>query len=385
MLPSVAVSRTTARFLEQGHPWVRPDRFTLGLEALRCGQAATLIDQQGRRLASALVEPGGAICARVFHRQPDRGFDPAQALRRAWARRAALHGDPATDCYRIVHGEGDHLPGLRVERYAGVLVVVAFADCMVPWLDAIIAVLRELSPKSAIVVKQHAEDLRRAEIATTVRWAPPGVELDAHRVVIASELGVRYPLTPAGGLATGLYVDQRATRIWLCSRCAGARMLNLFAYTGAFSLSGLIAGAAHACDVDLSAPALARASEAAALNGVADRHRTLRLDCGRFLGETAETWDLIICDPPTAAQGGDGWVLRRDYPALLAQAAARLAPGGLLVACCNTLHGKPFPLAEAVRATGLNPIEGPPLGEDLPQLQGFPEGRPFRLVAARRA
>jgi 23S rRNA (cytosine1962-C5)-methyltransferase len=384
MLPSVAVSRTTARFLEQGHPWVRPDRFTDGLAALRCGQAATLVDHQGRRLASALVEPGGAICARVFHRLPDRAFDPAQALRRAWTRRAALHGDPATDCYRIVHGEGDHLPGLRVERYAGVLVVVAFAACIAPWLDAIVAVLRDLSPGSAIVVKQHAEDLRRREVATAVRWAPPGVQLSADRVVIGSELGVRYPLTPAGGLATGLYVDQRATRAWLRSRCAGARILNLFAYTGAFSLCGLAAGAVHACAVDLSAPALARASEAAELNGVADRHRTVRLDCGRFLGESAETWDLIVCDPPTAAHGGDGWVLRRDYPALLAKAAARLAPGGVLVACCNTLHGKPFDLGEAVRASGLTALAGPSLGEDLPQLQGFPEGRPFRLVAARR-
>jgi 23S rRNA G2069 N7-methylase RlmK/C1962 C5-methylase RlmI len=178
--------------------------------------------------------------------------------------------------------------------------------------------------------------------------------------------------------------------MWLMPQAAGKRVLNLFAYTGAFSLALLKAGAASAVDVDLAGPALARAAEAAVLNGVADRHTIHQGDCRKYLTGTTDTFDLIICDPPTAAQGGDGWILRRDYPEVLRAACARLAPGGLLVACCNTLGGKPFPLVDVVagasRDAGITTtdVAVPALAEDLPILGGFPEGRPYRLVAVRR-
>jgi 23S rRNA (cytosine1962-C5)-methyltransferase len=209
-------------------------------------------------------------------------------------------------------------------------------------------------------------------------------------VVIGRELGVLYPLRPFAGLATGIYVDQRATRVWLAPHVAGKHVLNLFAYTGAFSLAALKSGAASAMDVDLAAPALARASEAAALNGVTERHAIHQGDCRKFLQGTDRSFDLIICDPPTAAHGGDGWILRRDYPEVLCAAFARLAPGGILVACCNTLGGKPFPLGEVVKEAakyahvGIHDMTSPALGEDIPVLGGFPEGRPYRLIAVRR-
>jgi 23S rRNA (cytosine1962-C5)-methyltransferase len=385
--PMVTVSRTTARFLQAGHPWVRPDRFTRGLAGLAAGDAVTLIDERGVPLAAALADPQAEVCARVFHRKPDARFDVAAALTRAWDRRAALHADPATDCYRLVHGEGDFLPGLRVERYGDVLVVLVLAACATPHVPAVCAWLQERLPAAVVVVRDHLDDLRREEVSTR-RAGGGGVDPEA--VVIARELGVRYPLRPFAGLATGLYVDQRATRTWLRARVAGKRVLNLFAYTGAFSISLLAAGAASAVDSDLSAPALARASEAAALNGVADRHRVLHGDCRALVAQDRDDYDLIICDPPTSAQGGGGWILRRDYPEVLELACKRLAPSGLLVACCNTLGGKPYDLAAAVTAAGvaagvaLVAEAAPPLGEDVPLLSGFPEGRPYRLVAVRR-
>ncbi len=383
------VSRASAGFIARGHPWVRPDRFTRGLDGVRAGEPVVLADAEGRALAAALADPAAEVCARVYHRRPDAAFDPAAAVARAWARRAALHADPATDCYRVVHGEADFLPGFRVERYAGVMVVVVLAECAAPHVDAVCAALAGWAPGAAIVVKDHREDLRRGEVATR-RWGTAGAaELAADTVVEGRELAVVYPLRPAGGLATGLYVDQRATREWLRGQVAsGARVLNLFAYTGAFSLSLLTAGAASALDVDLGAPALAAAAAAAARNGVAARHGTRQQDCRRFLAEDRGEYEVVICDPPTAAQGGEGWILRRDYPGLLRQAAARVAPGGMLLAACNTVGGKPFALGEAVAAAvaGIagRGIAAPEPGMDIPLLAGFPEGRPFRLAAWRR-
>jgi 23S rRNA (cytosine1962-C5)-methyltransferase len=366
---------------------VRPDRFTRGLEILQTGEPVTLIDESGKRLASALADPASEICARVYHRRPDMPFIPGQALSRAWDKRATLHKDPQTDCYRVVHGEADFLPGLRVERYAAVFIVLVFADCAGPYADEICRNLQRRLPDAIVVRREHRTDLRREDV-TSRRFG--GGDLDAETVVIGRELGVQYPLRPFAGLATGIYVDQRATRTWLLPQMAGRRVLNLFAYTGAFSLAALKAGAASAIDVDLAGPALARAAEAATLNGFADRHAIQQGDCRKFLNGTTDTFDLIICDPPTAAQGGDGWILRRDYPEVLRAAVTRLAPGGLLVACCNTLGGKPFPLGEVVGEAARNAqvavedIPGPALGEDIPLLSGFPEGRPYRLVAIRR-
>ena len=386
-LRTLTVSRTTARFLSGGHPWVRPDRFTRGLEQLQAGEPVTLVDEGGKRLASALADPAHEICARVYHRRPDMPFIPAQALTRAWERRAALHADPMTDCYRVVHGEGDFLPGLRVERYASVFVVLVLADCALPYADEICRSLQRRMPDAVVIRRDHRSDLQRDDVSSR-RFG--GGELDPEAVIIGHEFGVSFPLRPFAGLATGIYVDQRATRAWLRPQANGKRVLNLFAYTGAFSLSLLAAGATSAVDVDLAGPALARAAEAAQLNGCADRHRIYQEDCRRFLSATTEEFDVIICDPPTAAHGGDGWILRRDYPEVLRAAAARLAPGGLLVACCNTIGGKPFPLGETLRSSALAAgipiadVPGPGLGDDLPALAGFPEGRPFRLAIARR-
>ncbi len=383
---TLQVGRVTAGFLQRGHPWVRPDRFTVGLDRLRIGQVVTLVDDRGRGLASALVEPGDEVCARVFHRLPGKAFDPAAAIARAWTRRAALHADSATDCYRVVHGEADYLPGLRVERFGDVLVVVVFSACIQPHLDGVLAGLAAVAPTLRVVVKDHRDDLRRQAVAT--RWAAGG-QPDEDEVVTGRELGCIFPLRPLGGLATGLYVDQRATRAWLRPQVADKRIVNLFAYTGAFSISLLAAGAASAVDVDLAAPALIRASEAAVQNNVAERHRTVHSDCRRFLLDTTEQFDIAIVDPPTAAQGADGWIARRDYPALLDALLPRLAPGALVLLCSNTLGGKPLDvealLSEAAKRQGrpCSAVTPPALDEDLPALKGFPEGVPYRLAIAR--
>ena len=396
---TLVISRASAGFITRGHPWVRPDRFTRGLEQLRAGEPVILTDAEGRPLAAALADPAGEICARVYHRRADAAFDVGAAVARAWARRAGLHDDPATDCYRVIHGEADFLPGFRVERYAGMLVVVVLAACAMPNVDALCAALAVQMPAAVIVIKDHREDLRRAEVATRV-WqagsvrgdvgAAESASPDVETLVMGRELGVEYPLHPAGGLATGIYVDQRATRTWLRTVVpAGARILNLFAYTGAFSLNLLAHGAASAVDVDLSAPALAAASAAAQHNGLSARHHVRHQDCTRFLREESGQFDVIICDPPTSAQGGEGWILRRDYPDLLKLAAARLASGGLLLAACNTIGGKPFGLVEALRDAVAEfsgeSVATPEPGIDIPLMNGFPEGRPFRLAAWRRA
>jgi 23S rRNA (cytosine1962-C5)-methyltransferase len=384
---SVIVSRQTAGYIARGHPWVRPDRFTRGLDQCQPGEAITLTGQDGKALASALADPKCPIGARVYDKRPGRPLDVAAALQKAWERRRELTDSADTDAWRLVHGEADGLPGLRIERLGSVWVVLVQAACALAAGESAAAWLAERQPGRTVLLREHLEDLRKSEPVTRLMAGPM---VEPEDVLTAREMGVSYQVTPGAGLATGLYVDQRATRAWLRNRCQGARVLNLFAYTGAFSVSLLAGGAASACDVDVAAPSLSTATANARANGVASRHRTVRADVRSFLSQDQGAYDIIICDPPTAAQGaGGGWIARRDYAGVISQCLQRLAPDGLLLACTNTRGdaGSIVGLDELLVSHGLHLLpreEQPPLGVDLPQLKGFPEGRPFRLSIGRR-
>lgn len=381
------VGRQSAGFLRRGHPWVRRDRFTRGLEGCRSGDAVTLVDEQGQPLASALVDPDNPICARVYHQRPERPFDPVAALERAWERRRSLHDDPATDCYRLVHGEADFLPGLRVEGYADHWVLLFQSQAIWQHRQALVTGLQTLAPAGRLILRQHFDDLRRSEVQSTDRDGRP---VDPSLVITGQEDAVRVQLTPHAGLATGIYVDQRGTRRWLRQLAAGRRLLNLFAYTGVFSSACLLAGAEQAVDVDRSGPALQTAAANARCNRVDRRHKVVHDDCLHFLHNCQERFDLVVCDPPTAATGGRGWVSRRDYPALLEALRPRLNTDALVVLCNNTIHRDACDLDRLAERhlPALPPITAdrhPRLAEDIPQLRGFPEGRPYRLTAVGRA
>ncbi|MBA2482132.1 MAG: hypothetical protein H0V44_15840, partial [Planctomycetes bacterium] len=195
-MKTLQVSRATARFLADGHPWVRPDRFTKGLERLGVGDPVVLVDEHGARLASALADPQAEVCARVYHRSPDRAFDAGAAVLRAWKRRDPLHTDPETDCYRLINGEADFLPGLRVERYASTVVVLVLASCASPYVATVCGSLRDLLPGATVVVREHRDDLRREDVSSTL---DSGAPIDPGAVVMGRELGVAYPLRPYAG------------------------------------------------------------------------------------------------------------------------------------------------------------------------------------------
>ena len=381
-MKQLTIGRQSAGFLQRGHPWVRKDRFTRGLEQCRSGDVVTLVDERRKPLASALIDRDHpSICARVFHHAPHKTFQPTVAIDRAIEQRRKLVNDEATSCYRLAHGEGDFIPGLRMEVLGKWLLVFVRSTAIQPYVKAIAqyGAKRLNIPQQQVVIRQHVEDERKQASAASLLDGSPLNEAAEDQGV---ECGVPIILEPAARLASGIYVDQRGTREWLHQRCGGKRVLNLFAYTGLFSTSCLVHGAAHATSVDLSSSALQLADRNAALAGVSDRHRSVRQDCISFCQKDRDAYDLIICDPPTAAQGAGGWLTRRDYPKLMAAIRDRLSPGGQVLACCNTL-GKTYDLKKCLEQAGLSHLDknnGPRLASDIPQIRGFPEGRPFELM-----
>ena len=382
---TLQVSRSTARFIKLGHPWVRIDRFTKGLNALQCGETINLVDERGQQLASALADPDQDICARVYHRRPGKTFDIAQALNAAKKRRQALVDDPETNCYRLVHGESDFLPALRIEVLGDYFVILMRAPCIREHLSEILKWAHSSYPQLSIVIKEQFEDLRRHPLRIYDAEQKP---VDANSECTGLERGVQVICRPNEDLATGVYVDQRATRDYLRERCENKRIANAFAYSGLFSSALLKANAASSVDIDIAAPALELATRNAALNGVSERHSIVVGDSIQFFKQSKDEFDIIILDPPTAAhgKGKQSWILRRDYPILLEAALSCLANDGMIVACRNTLGSKKqFGLRQHIQKAhpNLKLLENPSIGCDIPVIKGFPESKPYELVIAK--
>ncbi len=420
----LAVSQASLRALERGHPWVLTDTETGDAGRFRPGALVWLALPQkapaprsGRAAVRPLarIEGPGALAARVWaprvartREAPSVEARVARALERRAALLAPASGAPQTDAFRLIHGEADGLPGLAIDRLGPLLRVLVSGRASEGFegraVDAVAAALTPaLGAEPAVVRVVHLRDrppgaLRAVELARG-KLAPDALGSDGRLRVRERGLsfwvdpGLARPEQPSP--AAGLFLDQRENRE-RTARLArrGGRWLNLFAHTGAFSAALLAAGADEVWSVDLSAAWLRWLDENLALNGLGGaRHRTVKGDGRRVLERLGPDlrFDGIVLDPPTAAAAGRRfWSVRRDLPALVGSALARLAPDGALLVCRNDRgsRGGLSALVESaarsggVRLAGVEPA-GP--GADFPVLEGFPEGTPFEGVLAHRS
>lgn len=396
-LRRLEISRASARILRSGHPWVLPDRDTGDLRRFAPGDQALLVDQAGDAVGLALVDPAASVCARLLaldRTDPLTDEDVQDRVVRALARRRSLLDDPNTDCLRLLNAEADGLPGLVVDQWAELRVATRATEAVSSFTHAAYSALDEALGEARVYEKDHVQDLRRRGEglegeALPGRWIRGGPHPDP---LIGREDGLRYRVTPWEGLTTGLYPDQRENRRRMVERLApGARVLNLFAHTGAFSVRAAAAGASRAVSVDLSPKYCAWTRENLIRNGLdPDRHPAVAAASDAWLADTADRFDFVILDPPAFARGrggSTGWNARRDYRALVTACARTLAAeGGWLLAIVNLKGLKPGWLRKEVEA-GLRDagrsaravLDAPP-SVDIPRLRGFPEGIAFRGV-----
>ena len=297
-------------------------------------------DESGAFLARGFESPRSPIAARwwTFSDEPvdaafvERRIDDALALR------AAVVPDQ-TDGYRVVNAEGDSLPGLVVDRYGAVLAVQATTEgterARPLWLPA----LRGRFPEAVIVQKNDLPS-RAGEGLPTADELLAGAALPA--LAAFRERGLSFFADVAGGQKTGFFLDQRENRDLVRRHAAGRRVLNLFAYSGAFGVAALAGGAERVTEVDVSASALAlaRANHLAngqAVEGPEARAAFVAADAFEDLRArvaAGETWDLVVTDPPAfAKRKGDLDRACRGYKDVGRLALKLLAPGGLLLAC----------------------------------------------------
>lgn len=269
------------------------------------------------------------------------------------ARRAfGLAGNERTDCYRLVHGEGDGLPGLIIDWYDGVCVLQAHSAGMFRAREAIAAALQQIygSALQAVYDKSEGTAPFKAGLALGDGYlyqAAPGTACCPRTV---RENGHQFLVDWENGQKTGFFLDQRENRARVERYARGRRVLNLFCYTGGFSVYALAGGAVSVDSVDSSARAIELVGQNIALNfGPAAPHRALCCDAIDFVKNAPkDAYDLMIVDPPAFAKhrGALGNALRA-YQRLNAAAIAAVAPGGLIFtfSCSQVVDREAFALA----------------------------------------
>jgi 23S rRNA (cytosine1962-C5)-methyltransferase len=372
---SATVSTRGARRWDAGHPWIyRSD--VIDRPAGEAG-AVRVRDQRGKPIGIALWSPQSEISLRLIDRDADAVIDDAwwhRAIGRAIARRRGLERD--ANAFRLVHGEGDLLPSLVVDRYDEWLVVQLMSAGLEQFRREIVDALRaHVAPVGILArndVSLRAKEGLGNEVELLFGTVPEEIEVREH--------GVKYLAAPWRGQKTGAFLDQRENRA-LVGRIARGRALDCFSYHGSFALH-LAQHADHVIALDASAHALTRAEE---------NFRRNDLTNGEFVEANAFEYlkakerervrfDTIVLDPPAFAKTRSAIESGfRGYKEVNLRAMRLLAPGGMLfTASCSFHLSKPLFLemleaaaADSGRRILLREFRGQPL--DHPELLGVPE------------
>lgn len=307
-----------------------------------------------------------------------------RALREAARRREGL----GLEAYRLAH-EGELPVRATVDAYGGFAVLAVLDDEAIAQERALGEALLGLGFRG-VHLKRRPKVASRAS-ADPDRVAPraPLVGEAAPDPSIVTENGVRLRVRLAHGLSTGLFLDHRENRARVAEISSGARVLNLFAYTCAFSVAAALGGAARVTSVDVSADALSWGEENFRENGLDPAaHRFKKEDARTALARAAvrgDRWDVVILDPPSFASKRDAeHDIAKDLGPLLEAVARVLAPGGVALVSTNHRKTPLRALRGAVRAAFPSAsVESPPLPPDFPMTEG---DEPFvKTVIARRS
>jgi len=333
---AVALPVGAVQFVASGGRDVDVAKLALDVKA---GEHVRVTDTNGDEIAIALADPENAklrVMATLADGFPNIdgaliGWRVEKAVR--WRRELGLVGP--TNAYRIVHGAGDGLPGFGCDVLGATAVLYVYGEGLMAVGKQIAEAVVGFAKLEGAVVKLRARG-GASEVQQEIVGKAPAEAL------VVTEHDVPFEIHPLGGLNHGLFTDMREQRRGLGRFAAGKRVLNLFSYTGALSVTCARAGAASVTSVDTSAgvQAWARGNFGRSGFGNDPRWKFETGDAVRFLARAAkdkERYDLVIIDPPTFSTArGAPWTLDRDYPKLIAQAAAVVPADGVLWLAANT-------------------------------------------------
>lgn len=382
-IPQLELPPDLGRSLAQGHPWVYRDHVP---RAFRAEAGSWVRIRAGATSAVALWDPDSPLALRIFSRTsvPDESWF-ATKIKEAYDLRERTGVTAVASAYRLVAGEGDGLPGIVVDRYGPFAVIVLDTSALAPYIDWVVSGLKRIASFHGIARRNRKGGGPRLEI---LFGRPPPDHL------VIEEHGARFYADLHRGQKTGLFLDQRENRRYIQGLAAGRTALNLFGYTGGFSVCAALGGALHVTTVDVAEDAVSAAAENFRLNGLdPNAHDFVASDVFEYLGiatERGQRFDVVICDPPSFARSrGQRGRASEAYVRLHAAAIAVTKPGGFYAAssCSTQVSHDAFHAslrAGASRAhVRLQVFHDAGHAADHPISIGHPEGRYLKFVVAR--
>lgn len=349
-IKNLRLKRGKEESLDRFHPWVFSGALAEPLpEGLEEGETVRVTASDGRVIGVGHFQIG-SIAVRILDFADttiDREFFENRLKAALELRKALRLARPDNDAYRLVHGEGDFLPGLVVDIYGPTAVIQAHSPGMHFARNIIAEALVSLKETGVRNVYYKSETTLpyKAHLDAQNDYLIGGLE-----TAVATENSLKFNIDWLRGQKTGFFLDQRDNRSLLGSYAEGRRVLNMFCYTGGFSVYALKGGAEKVDSVDSSEKAIMLTDANVELNFPGtDRHRSYAEDAFKFLDNMKrDAYDLIILDPPAFAKHRSA--LRnalRGYQRLNAKAFEKIAPGGILFtfSCSQAVSREQFRLA----------------------------------------
>ncbi len=391
----IELARGLGRHIRAGHPWV----FRKALAQTPRIPPGSVVDltENGRFVARGYYDPHSAIAVRVLTRDEAERIDAAFFRRRiesAWRGRVELIDLTDTDSFRLLHGEGDGLPGVVADLYAGFAVLKLYSAGLTPHRPLILEGLKAAVPGLKGILGRDEvgrDDAEGDEGPGSGRllWGEKPPELIEIR-----ERGAKLLVDAWRGQKTGFFLDQRENRFLIRRLAKGRDVLNCFSFTGGFSINAALGSANSVFSVDQDQDAVALSRDIFKLNGLApEKYDFLAADVFKLLAsfkEEGRTFDLLILDPPAFAKSQRAVEAAIDgYASLNRQAMALLRPGGLLATASCSARVTPEDFFNAVKEAGykagidLALVEERYQPPDHPVRLQFPEGRYLKFYVLR--
>ncbi len=326
------------RSLVNRHPWVFSGAVK-DLPKAKNGEIIQIVTNHNELLGYAFFAPNSQITARVFEFNPNE-IEINEAywidkIKNAFNLRKLFINPMQTNCYRLIHAEGDFFPGIIADVYADVVVIQLLIKGTELISEIIFKALNEIGFKHIYLkTKQNTQLLEQVEQVS--RWVAEPKEMP----VLVFENGVKFQINVETGQKTGFFIDQRENRRILATYSKGKKVLNTFSYSGGFSVYALEAGAELVHSVDSSKDAIELCEQNVELSGLANKHKSYVSDVFEFLKEVEPSfYDIIVLDPPAFAKHARAVDnAARGYKNLNLLGFQKVKPGGLIFTYSCSQH-----------------------------------------------
>jgi 23S rRNA (cytosine1962-C5)-methyltransferase len=329
MFPFLILKPQREKSLLQQHPWIFSGAIAQLPEDAQDGDIVSVLNSKQHFMGFGFYTPDKSIAVRMIYFGKSEvkitGDFWEQKIKNAFEMRKKLHFEKNnTNCYRLLHAEGDFLSGIIIDVYDNVVVVQLLHKGIENIFPHIQIALENLGFKY-IYLKNTSQNSDKV----TSKWltTPPTEDL-----IIVKENGISFPISVEKGQKTGFFIDQRESRLLLKNYAKDKSILNTFAYTGGFSAYAFVGGAQKVVSVDISQEANLLCEKTIELNaGKEAHHEIVTEDCFDYLKNSKDTYDIVIIDPPAFAKGQNALKqATRGYISLNELALKRVKKGGLL-------------------------------------------------------